>query len=317
MFKRKINSHFLFLIVSLLQTAFFYVWLFPEFYNNGDNEYYAKAYSAITGASITEAYPIFKTSGGSGSEPISFLIFYFSSNLLTYKEYFYLSNIVFVYVLGYVMKKLYTKWFLIYSLVAFSFYIFIISGLTQRLAISCLFLGLTLCFEFPKIRFFASLLSVLSHWQMLIFFTANHFYKETSTLCRGRINITLLFMLFLGSVLFLAFGESIIYKYYYYAGNRFVLHPKAIVVFVWPVIMLFSGFRVSFSQLFFFVMIGVFALILSVGRLNLFCYLYCFYCMAGSYRAAQKFSLYLLPYFIYKYYDISMNYYHPGIILGQ
>ncbi|MDR3442139.1 MAG: hypothetical protein P4L65_03890 [Legionella sp.] len=315
----KLNGYYKFFIIlslALLQTWIFYCLIYPEFYINGDNEFYQRAFNSIRNLPFSEAYQGFKKFGGSGDEPISFAILYSASQIMSYSTYFYVSNFIFIFFIGFVSSKLYKHWVAIYFLVAFSFYVFILKGLTQRLAIAFFFLMLSVMFQprLLKLTFYS--LSILAHWQMIILFISSNLADFLNNLFKGKIQTTFIFFLMLIVIVFYYFADTLLYKLNFYLGT-FSLHSNAFLVLLWPLLLVFCGYKLSFENLLFFIITFTFAVFLASGRLNIVCFFYCIYLMRENEQATLRFLMILFPYFICKHYNFYMNYYHPGIIFGN
>jgi len=92
-------------VLGLIQSFFLFYLVYPDFYVNGDNEFYNQAYKVISTLGIIEGYLVFHKVGGSGTEPISYFFMFISSKWLTYQQYFYFSNIIFLTVFGMTLQK--------------------------------------------------------------------------------------------------------------------------------------------------------------------------------------------------------------------
>lgn len=307
----KVKENLLIVLVSILQTYVFYYVLYPEFYLNGDNEFYNKAYNHVSGLEFYEGYKIFGEVGGSGSEPISYLIMAIFSKLLPYDVYFYISNILFITIFGFFLRSAYLKWFLPYFILSFSFYVFIGSGLTQRLAIA---LALWIICMRSDTRIWVRLLPIFSHWQMLIIFIAQEFGVAVRAFSKCRVKKNHLLLVIFGSIfLYFLFG-GVSHKVIYMSESGFGYN--ALLILLWPLLLLGIGYRLSLedASLFFFVFIV--AIFISSGRLNILCFFYCVYLLKGKDKKLFYFSLILTPYFVYKHHLYYLNSYQPGKFFG-
>jgi len=309
------NDAFIILSIALAQTAFLYILVYPEFFVNGDNEFYNKAYGLISKLGIIEAYITFQSQGGSGSEPLSFLFMFLSSKFLSYSQYFYISNVVFISIFGLVLRRLFCQWSIAYLILCFSFYVFIASGLTQRLAIAILFwlYAETVSCSSKKGKGLLQLLSILSHWQMMIVFISKICAAVLKNVLRLRVSHEhLLLMLLIPVGIYFIFDELLIKILHKLTGA----HVDALLILVWPCLLRLLAVRIKIEQIMVYGGLFVTALFITSGRLNIICFFYSILVMRGNSKAILYFALTLTPYFIYKHFDYFSHYYLPGRVFG-
>jgi hypothetical protein len=305
---------FYILMFSLVHSVIFYSVIYPEFYVNGDNEYYRAAYNALSGLDFGESLRQFSSLGGSGKEPVTIAVFFAASKFLDFSTFQHLINVLFVFSIGCLLRQKFRHWRIIFFLVAVSFYVFIVGGLTKRLAISLSFLSFSLCFIGGRYRYFLAFLSLLSHFQSLIVFSASFISFLSLNFRRLSKYKGVLILCFVLFCLFCVFYYDFLYGklvfYISYTGFDFF---GGMTVFFWPVILAVINRRISASQIMFFLVLFVFSFIVGVGRINLLGFFAVLYFCRGS-KEAILFLIILLPFSCYKHLDFHERHYKPGVI---
>lgn len=299
--------------ISFVQTYIMFFLIYPEYYINGDNEFYDKAYYVISSLDLREAYSEFHSSGGSGREPISFLFMYVASKFVVYETYFLVSNFLFTFILGYYLFKSHKNWLLAYVLVSFSFYVFIGSNLTQRLSVAIVFWLLSECASNKIIKYSYVAISIASHFQMIATFLS----KLASVIALRIMSIKLRWLDLVLIVISLVLLTQMFGVLYSKVSHKLTgVHYDAFLILVWPILLMLAGLRLKLvNVLFFITMLGL-ALFISSGRLNIICFFYCLIALSGKDRNILYFMLLQMPYGIYQHINYFDNYYLPGRVFG-
>jgi len=306
---KKFYDFFFITFISLAQTYVFFSILYPKFYINGDNEHYYNAYNVISDLGVVAGYFQFSTVGGSGTEPLSYLILYVSSQFMSYESYFLISNFIFLFTLGFLLSGFHRYYECSFVLLAFSFYIFIASGLTQRLSLAILFWMLYEAVN--KRSVLLLLLSVLSHWQMILIVIPVRLKIALNSLSKLKVNLPTSFFLLLLLIVILTQLDSILVKVQYFLRG---FHYDSFSVLVWPVTLLLVGYNLKKQDVYFFVILFVVAMIISSGRINILCFFYSVFALKGHGRQLLLFSLIYTPLFAYKNYIYFMHNYNPATL---
>lgn len=185
-----------YLIITFMSILILMLWfniIFVEFINYSDNFYYNKAYEGLSGSSIPEAYNFFvwRTAG---TEPLSFLLFYTFSNLgFSYSTFIYILDFFLIFLLFSFYIKSRINYLLSFFFISSNFYFIVLSIGVHRLKIAMIFFLIVLLINNRFMKKLFSLLSLLSHFQILIFYLLDIFSNFISRIISLKISFRVVF----------------------------------------------------------------------------------------------------------------------------
>jgi len=277
----KSNNFVAFLLASLI---FLFTIIVLPYYTGGDQILYIKAYEfANDHSTFIHSYLIFKAYTG-GAEPISFLLYYLGSSLTIPKIFFDATlNFFLVFYIVKILNIYNISNFSIIILVLTNFYLMVLYLVAERLKISFLFLsiGSYWYLENKRKSVFFYLLSVLSHFQMIILLTS--IYTSNLILSLRKFTQTykfkfkslflFSFIIFILFILYFMAHDAILNKVAFYAqhGNKSVL--KLLIFYL---LSLYYAKKINKSLIKLSIIFLIFSfviLIIGEGRINLFGYM--------------------------------------------
>jgi len=258
------------MIVVLLITI--YLFLIPNISGFLDNENYLKSYENIqTAETIAQSYTLFHKATGA-NEPMYFLLQYSFSDFLSYEVFNGVINFVFLFILYLLVKKYFRKDLTAFIIILFfDYYMYRLTGELHRFKLAILFFMLFLYFQNTKYRFVSAVLSLSSHFQMLIIYPI--FILRNLKINR-YIKINTLFYILVAIIaigIFSAlFSSSLIYKIQHYASLRFPTSSIIIAILYFLYLFINKDKRNIVNFTYLSLIIIPVASIIGSDRLNIF-----------------------------------------------
>lgn len=158
-----------FLSLTVIHIILISLVILPD-YVNGDQFDYRRLYSGLEGLSLSDGFIFYNSAVGS-EEPIYFLFSWVLSNLGIEKDTFIIIANAILGIVGYkTLLRLGSKPYIAYIIISFNFYFLVFYFSAERLKFALIFLFLS--YLVKKVKWLYVFLSILSHSQVLIFYTS-------------------------------------------------------------------------------------------------------------------------------------------------
>ena len=301
-----ISSKFsILLLLNTLSVFIYSIFIYP-YYSSGDQAVYRTLFEGLSGLGFLDSFS-YQALVARCFEPVSAVIFWFSSQLTIPKDFIFSFYNVFLadllFCLFYRFKVL-----PYYPFVICGFYFQVLFFAAERLKFASIFVLAS--FLFPKFPsgIIYKLLAVLSHFQLIIFPLFSYFpsvYKYFALFAKGKLTIKSIYIFLLSFFALSALFPFVLPKLIWYISRTtgfselvqlFVLLAIAFVVF---------GFRNYPAWA--ILSLSPFIYLLGSGRLNIFAYfLFLSYTLIYR-RLSHPLSISLMLYYIYKSYGFLGN----------
>lgn len=222
------------IIILMLSIGSIYISHLIVINNYDDNILYSLAYEKMAELPFLDAYDQFVFYTG-GSEPIFFLLSYFSQYLsVAYSDFIFIINSIFLYVLYKSIKYYYRNYEIIFIITLITnFYLYVFLSDVHRLKLALTIL--MIFFISSKFKSSTLLVSSLTHFQIIFFIAYNFFLSVVSKINKKNyyvISKRVIFSTFLvcivGVVFLNLFFEQIINKFTYY--SQFTIPWRVLVL---------------------------------------------------------------------------------------
>jgi hypothetical protein len=232
--------------------------LFNAYYKFPDGSRYKFVFETVSNFNFINGYFYFISYTG-GSEPISYLLFYIFSIFCN----FYFFNILLNTILTFFIFKLFKKYHVntLYGILFFftNFYILVLFYGAFRLKIGILFWIISLYTTNIKTQRFFSIVSVLSHFQILIIYINNYL---SGLLKSFKITLKLrkIFLYSICTFTIILILPIILPKIYYYINYTFgnKLPYKFIVLFLYSFFLILNSKEFFINSIFYLFFVFIF-----------------------------------------------------------
>ncbi len=269
----KINKFFLFNF-SVVLLVYFLSLVLLNYYTNGDQEHYIRAYEGLADRNLLEGF-LFYNGALSSGEFVHFILSWILSGHVEKNIFIATSNAI----LAYFTSKLLIKWnvnlLVIFSIVVLNFYFIVLYTGAERLKFGVLFMIISFYyFEHTKRFILFSIIAVLAHTQILIVYLSMIFYFYSNQLFivmnYQKIKKIALYILVLSILIFVVIYDQLIKKFLGYLDIKPITE-----LFQWFVLLIMSLYYSKDRSQTFMVFLALAVVILLVGgmRVNMLAYL--------------------------------------------
>ncbi len=270
----------------------------------GDELIYRKVYEGSIGLSFLEGMEFYQGQIAS-LEIFHFIFIYYSSNIGFEKDIaFGFFNAVFCILIIKLLSDYFNNLFLIFPLLISNYYFLSLCFTLERLKVGVFFLLLLLIFNKNLIlRSIFFILSVTSHFSLIIFFILRYFIIKSDTiltflrLFKLKIKfIPTLIFIFFAFIFFIYFYNQILAKAaaYLFQENLADAFISMFKTTIFLFISIFASRGVKFSQLITFIPLILGSFLIEPSRINFFAYLFMLYFVINSNDNKRKLSVILL-----------------------
>lgn len=286
-------------------TCFGLSYYYGQFYINGDQGHYIEFYENLSNFSLVEGY--FKYFNALGArEPVYYIIVFFFNSLIPKLLLFSIFNFFLSFFIALGLLRLGMHPVILLLLIP-NFYLHVLFLAAERLKVSMTFLAVGLTFNVYKNQLVFIFLSILSHFQAILFFTSV-FAKKISNIITpifktSRINtksfLTILFTIILLSAVIYIYKDTLLDKAFDRnkedGGIKSVFKP--LIFFIFSLIYTKNKkFELALS----FLPLIMLAFLIGEFRITIFCYfIFMFY--GVQYRGGLNLGVILSStYFLFK-----------------
>ncbi len=170
--------------------------MFGNFINFPDNINYINGYNGLDLLDLKSGYLLF-IQGTGGGEPLSYFIFYFFAQWFDYSTFIFIIDVVFIFCLTLLYRRLGINFFIIIIFVLCNYYVFVLDLYLQRLKLATLFVVLGLLLTNKKKGAVSFVLAPLAHFQILTVYLPVFLSNFFSRLMLLRINLKSLLVILL------------------------------------------------------------------------------------------------------------------------
>lgn len=298
----------------LINLLFFFISIFVfnyitiGFYVNGDQEYYRLFYESVSNENFSNVLISAKNIIGSSEIIYPYLIF-IVSNLQLDKDIFIASVNLLLIILLYISTRNSNNRYILFIFLVFSFYFLVLYFAAERLKFGFLFCFFAIFFFNNKLyKLLFIILSLLSHFQMLIFwygyllFILVSFFKKINT--KIKIKSFLLIIPLIALIIssqYLIDINGLINKIKAYAfiasGEEFFTYLKAFILFF---VIFLSTRKYKANHIFLFLSMLPFYFLFGGDRLNMV-----YFMLAIIFLLKEKKINYIYIYILLFYYLIK------------